>query len=290
MLKEREERTQINRIDKIGLVLFIRKQISGGNNMLQKQTIISNVLMLGLGILSACGSQKIATLPAATQPPIVETHTAEPATATLPVPIVEPTNEALAQDTISPPAPQEETAAEIPPTDTPVPEATATVEVIVCDGTLTPAQTEGPYYTPNSPERASLIEPGMGGTPLLVTGRVLNQKCEPIAGAKLDFWQTDGQGQYDNVGYRMRGHQFTDENGNYSLETVVPGEYPGRTPHIHVKVFAPGGEEWLTTQIYLPGISDQIADGIYREDLLAKNLEPTENGQLQVGFNFIVAE
>ena len=246
--------------------------------MLRKQIINSMVFMLGLGILSACGSQEIMTPPAATQPTVLETPTAESATPTITL------------ETTLPTAAQAELA-----TDTPVPEAAAptstdTPPTITCGGTLTPAQTEGPYYTPNTPERANLVEPGITGTPLLVTGKVLNQNCQPIAGATLDFWQTDGQGQYDNVGYRMRGHQFADENGNYALETVIPGEYPGRTPHIHVKVFAPGGEEWLTTQIYLPGISDQIADGIYRADLLAEKLAPDENGRQQARFNFILPD
>lgn len=170
-------------------------------------------------------------------------------------------------------------------TDTPAPTPT---RQIVCDGTLTPAQTEGPYYTPNTPERANLVEAGMGGTPLLVTGQVLNQDCQPIAGAKLDFWQTDDKGEYDNVGYRMRGHQFTDENGNYALETVLPGVYPGRTPHIHVKVFAPDGWEVLTTQIYFAGISDQIPDGIFRADLLARDIQPDANRRRQVAFDFVL--
>jgi protocatechuate 3,4-dioxygenase beta subunit len=262
--------------------------------MLQKQTIIFIVFMLGVAVLPACGSQEVVTPPAPTQPPPEETPTAEPATVTLPPPTAEPTNEVPTPEAISSTATPEEIITDSSLTDTPPPEATATelptatAEVIACDGTLTPAQTEGPYYTPNTPERASLIEPDMGGTPLLVTGRVLTQNCEPIAGAKLDFWQTDDQGQYDNAGYRLRGHQFTDENGNYALETILPGEYPGRTAHIHVKVFAPGGEEWLTSQIYLPGISDQTSDGIYREDLLAENLEPAENGQRRVEFNFIL--
>lgn len=256
--------------------------------MLHKQIIKLIIFMLGLGILSACGSQEVITPPAPTPVPIEEIPTAEPATATSEVPTPE---------TILPTATPEEMAAvpDSQPTATPAPEITATeiptatAEAIVCDGTLTPAQTEGPYYTPNTPQRASLVEPDITGTPLLVTGQVLNQNCEPIAGVKLDFWQTDGQGQYDNVGYRMRGHQFTGENGNYALETVVPGAYPGRTPHIHVKVLGPSGDEWLTTQIYLPGVSDQVADGIYREDLLAENLEPGENEQRRVRFNFIVA-
>jgi hypothetical protein len=104
---------------------------------------------------------------------------------------------------------------------------------------LTPAQTEGPYYKPNSPERASLSEPGIGGTKLIVTGYVLTKDCQPIANAWLDFWQADDKGAYDNAGYRLRGHLFTDETGRYTLETIVPGEYPGRTEHIHAKVQAP---------------------------------------------------
>jgi protocatechuate 3,4-dioxygenase beta subunit len=168
------------------------------------------------------------------------------------------------------------------PPPTPIP------EIITCDGMLTPAQTEGPFYTPNTPERTNLIEAGMGGTPLLVTGKVLSQNCEPIAGVMLDFWQTDENGEYDNVGYRMRGHQFTDENGNYTLETILPNRYPGRTPHLHVKVFAPDGQEMLTTQIYFPGISDQIPDEIFRPDLLAQDLGPDASGRRHVAFDFVV--
>jgi protocatechuate 3,4-dioxygenase beta subunit len=128
----------------------------------------------------------------------------------------------------------------------------------------------------------------MGGTPIVVTGKVLNENCEPIAGAMLDFWQTDDAGEYDNVGFRMRGHQFSDENGNYTLETILPSRYPGRTPHIHVKVFAADGREVLTSQIYFPGVSDQIPDNIFRPDLLAQNLEPDLDGQLRMAFDFVV--
>jgi protocatechuate 3,4-dioxygenase beta subunit len=163
-----------------------------------------------------------------------------------------------------------------------------TAEVLACDGQPTPAQTEGPYYTPNTPERANLRAEGVPGTPMLLTGRVFDADCQPLAGAKVDFWQTDGEGNYDNVGYTMRGHQFTDDDGHYRLETVVPGEYPGRTPHIHVKVFAPDGPELLTSQIYLPGISDQVQDRIYSPALLADDLG-TEGGEPHYGFDFVVA-
>src|ERR1043165_8695319 len=98
----------------------------------------------------------------------------------------------------------------------------------------TPANIEGPYFKVGSPLRGSLLENGIPGKRLVLSGRVLSVSGTPIANVKLDFWQADGNGHYDNANFRLRGHQFTDSNGRYSLETVVPGTYPGRTPHIHV--------------------------------------------------------
>ncbi|MDL1903090.1 hypothetical protein FBR02_20265, partial [Anaerolineae bacterium CFX9] len=107
------------------------------------------------------------------------------------------------------------------------------------DDDVTIAQTEGPFYTPNSPLRTSLLEEGLTGTPMLLTGYVLTTGCQPVANALVDFWHADDAGVYDNAGYRLRGHQFTDEAGRWTLETIVPGLYPGRTRHFHVKVQAP---------------------------------------------------
>ena len=132
---------------------------------------------------------------------------------------------------------------------------------------LTPAQTEGPYFTPNSPERKSLVEADTQGTPLLVSGYVLSTHCQPLPGALLDFWHCNDKGAYDNVGFKLRGHQFTDAQGRYALETIVPAIYPGRTRHIHVKVQAPGGPI-LTTQLYFPGEPQNATDGIFQPELL----------------------
>jgi protocatechuate 3,4-dioxygenase beta subunit len=155
------------------------------------------------------------------------------------------------------------------------------------DVELTPAQTEGPYFTPNSPERTSLLEPDMAGTPLTVTGYVLSTGCQPVAGALLDVWHADDSGEYDNVGYRLRGHQFTDSAGRYTLETIVPGLYTGRTRHIHLKVQAPNAPV-LTTQLYFPADAARNArDGIYSADLLMDIQEGANGGQ--VGrFDFVV--
>ncbi|CAA9252810.1 MAG: Catechol 1,2-dioxygenase 1 [uncultured Acidimicrobiales bacterium] len=130
---------------------------------------------------------------------------------------------------------------------------------------LTPAQTEGPYFKPNSPERVN-IRGDAGGTKLLLTGTVVTTGCKPVSRALVDFWQADGSGVYDNSGFAFRGHQFTDAQGRYRLEAVMPGLYPGRTPHIHVKVQAPGGRI-LTTQLYFPGHARNASDGIYRKEL-----------------------
>lgn len=131
----------------------------------------------------------------------------------------------------------------------------------------TPAQTEGPFFTPDSPLRRSLVAPGTSGTRLTLSGRVLTTSCAPVRGALLDFWQADAGGVYDNEGFGFRGHQFTDAGGRYKLETVVPGLYTGRTRHIHVKAQAPRGS-LLTTQLYFPGEPRNEDDGLFDPALL----------------------
>ncbi len=149
----------------------------------------------------------------------------------------------------------------------------------------TPVQTEGPYFKAGAPQRASLLEPGMTGTRLTVTGYVLTRDCRPVARARLDFWQADDRGAYDNTGFRLRGYQLTDSAGRYSLETIVPGLYPGRTRHIHVKIQAPN-QVALTTQVYFPGESHNQTDGIYNQALLL-TVRDTADGKLAT-FTFIL--
>lgn len=151
---------------------------------------------------------------------------------------------------------------------------------------LTPSSAEGPYFTAGSPERASLLDPGMPGTVMVLSGYVLTSDCQPVANAKLEFWQADANGVYDNQGYTLRGHQFTNADGFYQLTTVVPGQYPGRTEHIHFKVIPPGGSE-LTSQLYFPGADANDNDSIFRPDLLIEIRE--EGGTVTGTFNFIVA-
>jgi protocatechuate 3,4-dioxygenase beta subunit len=153
------------------------------------------------------------------------------------------------------------------------------------DDDATLAQTEGPYFTPNSPERQSLLTAGVDGTTLVITGFVVSRSCTPVNGALLDFWQADEDGNYDNSGYTLRGHQYTGADGAYRLETIVPGLYPGRTRHIHVKVQAPN-RPVLTTQLYFPGETRNAGDGIFDSSLLMQISESA--GGRQGVFNFVL--
>jgi protocatechuate 3,4-dioxygenase beta subunit len=149
-------------------------------------------------------------------------------------------------------------------------------------GSVTPRQTEGPFFKTDSPKRISLVEPGSKAPRFVVTGAVLSAQCKPIPNALLDFWHSDEDGAYDNRGFRYRGHQHADSQGRYRLETIVPAEYPGRTRHIHVKVQAPG-KRILTTQLYFAGDPGNRRDGLYRPELEMKKLKSEE-----ASFDFVV--
>ena len=153
------------------------------------------------------------------------------------------------------------------------------------DSLPTGAQTEGPYFKRSSPERSSLLEPGLAGERLVLSGQVLASDCRPVARALLDVWQADADGAYDNRGFRLRGHLFTDADGRYRLETIVPGLYPGRTRHIHVKLQPPGGRV-LTTQLYFPDEAGNRRDGLFEPSLLVA-LE-RDAGAAQAAFDFVL--
>jgi catechol 1,2-dioxygenase len=110
---------------------------------------------------------------------------------------------------------------------------------------------EGPYYKGNAPERV-VIE--TKGEAIVIKGQVLRaDDCStPIAGAILDIWHCDDQGDYDMTGYKCRGVVHTDAKGSYRFETIYPPSYGNRPRHIHVKIRGQGFKE-LTTQIYFKG-------------------------------------
>lgn len=165
------------------------------------------------------------------------------------------------------------TSSTVTATNAPTSSATATQAAstaLDCTAPATPLVnlTEGPYYTANPPQSATLRTAGVSGTPLTLTGYVVSKSCQPIANARLDFWQADGNGNYDNSGYTLRGWQLTNASGAYRLETVIPGLYPGRTEHIHFKVTVNG--QTYTSQLFFPGVSQNASDSIYSTQMLIK--------------------
>lgn len=133
--------------------------------------------------------------------------------------------------------------------------------------TSTRKQTAGPYFTPDTPLRRSFRDSSTRGEPLNLIGYVTMPDCRPVANAVIELWHTDAKGRYDNQGYNMRGHQFTDTMGRFLFETIVPGRYPGRTLHYHVTIAAPGARS-LTTQLYFPDDTGNGKDWIFDKRLL----------------------
>src|SRR3974390_1673139 len=146
-------------------------------------------------------------------------------------------------------------------------------------------QTEGPFFKPKSPERSDLREPGAVGLRFELSGFVLTRSCRPLREAVVDLWHADERGEYDNVGFRYRGHVFTEPDGAFRFRTIVPALYPGRTRHYHVKVRAPSSR-LLTTQLYFPNEPANLRDGLFERELLMRVADSGDN--LDGRFNFIL--
>jgi len=136
------------------------------------------------------------------------------------------------------------------------------------DDEPTIAETEGPFFKPRSPQRSNLRESGIAGRAVDLSGLVLTRSCRPVPGALVDLWHADDNGVYDNKNFRLRGHVFTDNEGRYAFQTIVPGLYPGRTRHYHVKVQAPGERPGLTTQFYFPDEPLNKEDDFFHRELV----------------------
>jgi len=130
-------------------------------------------------------------------------------------------------------------------------------------------QTEGPFFKPKSPERSDLREAGAGGRSFELSGFVLTRSCRPLQGAVVDLWHANERGEYDNAGFRYRGHVITGSDGSFRFRTIVPAVYSGRTRHYHVKVQAPGSR-LLTTQLYFPEEPANLRDGLFQRELMMR--------------------
>ncbi len=115
------------------------------------------------------------------------------------------------------------------------------------DCVLTPEQEEGPFYIDLAQVRRDIVE-NRPGVPLALALTVVDSDtCEPIRDAAVDVWHCDALGVYSGEPAEntegetyLRGMQLTDGSGQAEFATIYPGQYPGRTTHIHVKVHLGG--------------------------------------------------
>lgn len=147
--------------------------------------------------------------------------------------------------------------------------------------TRTPSATEGPFY-PTPDMRFADADNDLvkirgkveqsGGEVVVLKGRILTRAGRPASGARIEIWQCDANGRYlhradrggrpRDAAFQGFGHVVTGADGRYAFRTIMPVPYPGRTPHIHVKVFF--GSRSLTTQFYVAGHPMNARDGLFR--------------------------
>jgi protocatechuate 3,4-dioxygenase beta subunit len=161
--------------------------------------------------------------------------------------------------------------------------AIASTAFAMCNGALTPAQTEGPFYPVSSQpdEDADLTQvAGKSGTAagrvIYIAGRVLDENCRPIPNAVVEIWQASANGRYNHPGdpnpapidpnFQYWGRSMTEADGTYAFKTVMPGEYQAtddwiRPPHIHFKVHRRGFHEF-TSQLYFAGEEHNAGDRV----------------------------
>lgn len=165
----------------------------------------------------------------------------------------------------------------------------------------TAAQSLGPFYPREAAQRPRQIDNDLltlegdrlltRGTPLYLTGRVLNRQGRPVANARVEIWQCDANAVYHHPAggaqaerdphFQGYGATQTDAAGGFDFRTIRPVAYPGRTPHIHVRVAASGFAA-LGTQLYLASDPGNARDFLYRQLSeadragLALALRPTE--------------
>lgn len=162
-------------------------------------------------------------------------------------------------------------------------------------GTLAPPCIDDPRSTPQvprnasyrdgAPARTSLVEPGMTGTRLTLSGTVTGLTCGRIKGAKIEIWHADARGAFDTAGYRLRGHQLTNAEGGYRFDTIVPAASARRARHIGVRIIVPAKADYAT-EIFFPDDPAAVKDSRFRKELVMRMVRAT-SGQAAV-FDFVL--
>ena len=182
--------------------------------------------------------------------------------------------------------------------------ATSSLAQDICG--ITPAQTEGPFYPIVDQEdkdwdltRVKGRSQPAKGEVVFVKGMVQDENCKPIKGAMVEIWHCNTEGEYDNESehFQLRGKSFSNEKGEYSFKTILPGKYLNggkfRPAHIHFRVTAKNSEE-LISQIYFHGDPHITADPWASKEkaerrILPISLEDTK-GNLAVAFDVFLKD
>lgn len=143
----------------------------------------------------------------------------------------------------------------------------------------TPRQTTGPFYptdwsgdADNDLVRVTGEAARAQGVVTHLRGRVLDAAGVPVPSAVVEIWQCDAFGRYRHPrdrqdgrdpGFQGRGRTVTGPDGRYLFRTIRPVAYPGRTPHIHAAIAAPGQGQPLVTQFYVAGEPLNGRDGLF---------------------------
>ena len=170
------------------------------------------------------------------------------------------------------------------------------MQLLATDRPLTPTDSEGPFYPVEPiPLRTNLLLDTklLEAQSMQLSGRVVNQRGQPLADAKIEIWQCDRNGIYQHpaqnrheqfdqnfAGYAA---QLTDKNGGYNFTTLYPAPYPGRPPHIHAKIWY-DNQQLLTTQLY-PKDTASVSNP---REALQITPAPDANGLLTAPFTFVV--
>jgi protocatechuate 3,4-dioxygenase beta subunit len=137
------------------------------------------------------------------------------------------------------------------------------------DRVNTPAQTAGPFYPIPEIEKQDFFDADLtrksvdsaiaGGEIVAIQGKVITHSEEPIADTLVEVWQACATGRYNHPqdkntqpldpNFQYWGRMTTGENGEFRFKTILPGKYPGRTPHIHFRIVAKNRPK-LITQLY----------------------------------------
>lgn len=176
----------------------------------------------------------------------------------------------------------------------------------------TPGQTSGPFYPSKLPldddndlTRTVGHNATAKGQITDLRGRIIDINGKPLPGLRIEIWQCDAHGRYRHpqengarpIDINFQGHGFshTSVQGEYLFRTIRPVPYPGRTPHIHVAVFAENSRPFVT-QLYVAGESRNDSDFLYQQipqekrHLITSNFTPSHNSEaaLQANFDIIL--